>query len=645
VWQRLAPDPAALQTTRLWAGQRLTATLPVADEPWLSPLLPQMDAYLVRACADWQCPYDLQVPVTFSGRLEELPSLAPPRRPEPGAAGTQPYPVTFDLIFRTPRYPRRVILPSLMLAGRPHDQAAQAALVRSTTVNLLAYVATELAQSSRSGSGDYLDALIARAEIRLGLSPAPAWRPSPAAYLPPEALWPFSRIGETRARRADLAARLQALAFLDFALGDRLPSAEGALLRRIRFHPRLDTWLSDNLSVDGPALVERWAAQTTAAFAVLAPPHWDELEGLAYVCQDGAWLVRGGQPTPLPAAGPRTWLLRHALSADGQYLAVVEATSSTVSQIRVINLSDHSSQVVASAGLGLPLGWTPAGDLLYLTQANGPFSSMFAYELRLYDPRTQLNLALSADPLVTPWDYRPTWSADRTLMAVTLVQNASDDSEALVTAPGVISFKTTLQALRLAAYGYAAAIAPDGRLLAYVDGPLARDGLSGQAGEIKLVSTLTQAVYPLAASGPTDFYDVSALHWSPDSRQLAFQAHAANGRASLYLVTLPDGNPAKAVLQPLDTTTEAVELGGFSADGRYLAAQHYEQSRSETLVFELDTGQSTRYLGGGSTMPWSPRGHLLALAGPGGLYVADLGTGEVQWVRRGLCTPSWFELP
>ena len=648
LWQRQAPLTADLQTTTLWSGQRLTVTLPVADEPWLAPLLPQIDAYLVRACADWQCPHNLDVPLTFTGRLEELPSLAPARRPAALPEGPRPYPITFDLIFRTPRYPRRVILPSLQLAGRPHNADAQAALVRSITTNLLAYVAAELAQSSRSGSGDYLDALIARAEIRLGLSPAPEWVAHPNNFQPPETLWPFSRIGEARGRRAGISARLQALAFLDFALAGSPPSADGALLQHIRFFPRLDDWLTSVLRVDGPAVVERWMTQTTSAFAAQAPPRWDELEGLAYVCDDAGWLVRGGQPVPLPIDDDRTWLPRFALSADGQYLAVVEATSSAISQIRVINLADQSSTVVASAGLGLPLGWTPGGDLLYITQEDGPFATDFAYELRLYHPGTEVILSLSAEPLVTPWGEEQSWTTDHSFMAITLVQQSGQGEEQLVVSPGLIALQPPLQVLRLPAEGYGAAIAPDGRYLAYFTGPRTVYGTGAGPTQIELMNTHTQVVYSLLPPAEDEgaWNDLNSLEWSPDGRQLAFLAYEPEAGTTLYTLTFAGADPSAGVdLQALATGLEQFSLTGFSADGRYLAGQQYDQDRSETIVYDLQTGQSESYLGGEASMPWSPRGHLLALAGPGGLYIVDPATGEEQWVTRGACRPSWFQLP
>ena len=647
VWQRLAPAADPLGTTTVWAGRRLTVTMPVADEPWLKPLLPRLDHYLVRACADWQCPNDLQAPLTFSGRLEDMPFLAPARRSEAGPAGAQPYPITFDLIFRTPRYPRRVILPSLQLAGRPHDEAAQDALVRSTAVMLLAYVGAELAQSTRGSSSDYLDALIARAEIRLGLSPEPAWTPSPNSYLPPEALWPFSRIGETRARRANIPARLQALAFLNFVLGDSLPSADAALLKQIRFQPRLEGWLNSTLRVEGAERVEAWQARLTGDFAAQAPPRWAELEGLAYVCAEAAFLVRGGQPVALPIAGANTWLPREALSPGGDYLVVVESTSLAVSQIRVLNLSDGASTVVVAEGLGLPLGWTPAGDLLYLTQAEGPFSPIYSYELRLYSPGADRPLALSGEPLVTPWGHEQSWSADHSLMAITLVQG-NDSAQGLLVSPGVIALRPPIQALRLPVQGYAAALAPDGQRLAYVAGQLSPEDFSGDPRGIDIINLTTQAVHGLLApelSGQPAFNELNSLLWSPDGRQLAFLDYQPNRGAHVYLIVFNGPDPAHGGdLQLLAGALEQFSLAGFSADSRYLAGQRYDGVRSEMIVYDLESGATQTYLGAEASMPWSPRGHLLALAGPGGLYVVDPASGEEQWVTRGVCRPSWFAL-
>jgi hypothetical protein len=53
LWQRLPPDTAAPADTTVVSGFRFSATLPVADLPWLSDSLFAADAALVQACADW----------------------------------------------------------------------------------------------------------------------------------------------------------------------------------------------------------------------------------------------------------------------------------------------------------------------------------------------------------------------------------------------------------------------------------------------------------------------------------------------------------------------------------------------------------------------------------------------------------------
>jgi hypothetical protein len=431
---------------------------------------------------------------------------------------------------------------------------------------------------------------------------------------------------------------------LNEALGRSLASADAGLLRQMRFQNRLDEWLANGLRTDGAAVVARWEAEVAAQFAAAAPPRWAELEGLAYLCEDGAWLVRGGQPVPLPVAGPNLWLPREALSPNGQYLALIEASVALAARLRVFDLFAGSSAIVAAEGLGLPLGWSADGALLYLTETDGPLAPAYAYELRLYNPATEQVVALGVEPLVTPWGHDQSWSADRTLMAVTLVQWAGPERGEISVSPGLIALRAPLQALRVPVEGYAAALSPDGQRLAYVRGP----GPPGGPRGLDLINTTTQAVYGLVvpgAAGEPRLLDPHALMWSPDGRRLAFMDYAPSGGVRLHTLTFNSADPANGGdLQQALGPLPQMSLVGFSADSRYLAALLYDQARSEMVVYDLETGATQRYLSG-EAWPWSPQGHLLALAGPAGVYVVDPATGEAQWVGGGACEVGWFRLP
>jgi hypothetical protein len=186
-------------------------------------------------------------------------------------------------------------------------------------------------------------------------------------------------------------------------------------------------------------------------------------------------------------------------------LVLVESTDTAVSQLRLLNLADHSSLVVPTQGLGLPLGWSPAGDLVYLTQGEGRFAPAYAYELRLFSPQTQLTLSLSAEPLVTPWGNQQSWSADGTMLAIALVAGARTESDELSIAPGVITLTPPMQVLRLPVQGYAAALAPDGQRLAYVAGSLSPEEMYSTPRSLDIVNLATGAVSgrPTAGGWPS----------------------------------------------------------------------------------------------------------------------------------------------
>src|SRR5690606_33666311 len=155
-------------------------------------------------CSSDLCPSDMLVPVTFAGTVDELPRLSAARRPTAAEGHAGAYPAAFDLPFVTPRYPSRVILPAPSLGGRPRGPEAEAALVRSITAQLLAYVATNLAGTNRGVNSHYFDALIAREEIRLGLSPAPHWQPTVHTLESPLDLWHWPGQVENNVGRPDV---------------------------------------------------------------------------------------------------------------------------------------------------------------------------------------------------------------------------------------------------------------------------------------------------------------------------------------------------------------------------------------------------------------------------------------------------------
>jgi hypothetical protein len=496
LWARLPPlEPAPAETTT-WAGRHISATYPLADQPWMAMALPQIDAYLSDACADWGCPAGLRLPIAFTGQVAELPRLGVVDRPPDAAAGGG-YPIIFDLAFRTRHYPRRVLLPSLQLAGRPYDAAASQALVRAITVHLLGQVAADLTVGNRSQYNVFLDALVARAEVRLGLSRLPPTGLALEDYVPVTELWREIVGNRGSSRPPGLAPRLQAAWFLESAVGERLASADASLLLHLRWARSLPAWLEDSLQVDGAAAVASWEAAAQARLAAAAPPDWDRLSGLAYGCPDGLWLVRAGRPERLPLDPRYAQLSPLALSPGGRYLAVYLAQPGA-EQLQLLDLSDYSLRTVAP-GRTRPLGWTPAGQLALLNESLFSSSEVLAGGFSLYDPASGKLVSLSDSAVVQPpAGLEGAWSASHERLSLSLLhERASGKAAAIETIPGASASAFPL--------GFSA----DGRYLAFFD-----QRASDAERALLALDRETGTPQPLLAGA-------TAAAWSPSGHQLA----------------------------------------------------------------------------------------------------------------------------
>jgi Tol biopolymer transport system component len=637
-WARLPPlEPNPAETTT-WAGRRISVTYPLADQPWMAAALPRIDAYLSDACADWGCPAALRLPVAFTGQIGELPRLSVVERPA-GAAAAGGYPIIFDLAFRTPRYPRRVLFPSPQLAGRPYDEAASQALVRALTSQLLGQIAADLTVGNRSQYNVFLDALVARAEVRLGLSRLPPPALAVQDYIPVTEIWREIVGNRGSYRPPRLAPRLQAAWFLDAVMGDRLASADGSLLLHLRWARSLPNWLEGSLQIDGVSEVERWEAEAQAQLAAASPPDWDQLSGLAYACADGLWLVRAGLPERLPLDPRHAHLNSQALSPDGRYLAVYLAEPGAP-QLHLLDLSDFSLRFVAP-GHAQPLGWTATGQLAFFNDMLFNATGSLANGVGLYDPAAEAILALSEALVPLPTHLQTLWSAQHDWLSFNRLDPRVSGLASARTI--VVAFSADPEIQPVAAPGFSLALSPDGRWLAHVTsgGPAGRAPV-----RLQLLELSTQVSYDLLAPAGLDAASVLASLWSPDGVRLAALVLRRSGQRELILFRLdPAGPPAS--IEPIPGASPSAFPVGFSADGRYLAFFDQRASDAERalLALDLETGTTQMLLSGATSAAWSPSGRLMAIAGPGKLFVTDPATGRHQWIAGGDCSPVWYAMP
>ncbi|MCC6189976.1 MAG: hypothetical protein IT318_13155 [Anaerolineales bacterium] len=313
LWERLPPDLSELQATTVFAGERLSATLPVADLPWLGESLLAADQLLTQACADWGdvCDPDWKLLVRYLGVLG-----APPPRRASNASGLGPYPAAFDLAGLAPRYRQALALLSPHLSGLPDDAGARQALTHALTVHGLGYLAGILAGApgGHIAGAVFRDALAARAELRLGLSPAPTYAACAGHYLPLSALWGTAHdpgsagepLGATTLAD-ELPLRLLALDFLDAALAGQPPGADATLLAGLhgtRHKGDLLLWLDEVLGASRAArAASDW--QRSAARLQAAPT------SCSTQARVGRW---AGAP---PGAKPPGWPGREARTGWG----------------------------------------------------------------------------------------------------------------------------------------------------------------------------------------------------------------------------------------------------------------------------------------------------------------------------------------
>jgi len=658
-----------LVNTTIVTGQRLSATVPVSDLPWLEDSLVAVDAALVRACADWgpEACADAKAAFIFTGLLQQLP---PVQLPFGQTMGLGLYPLTFDLAPFMPPALAPVMLPSPHVAGLPIDEDARAALTQAITVYGLTYLADSIAgPSDRPFEADYFrDALVARAEVRLGLSTPPTYSLQARDLLPIASLWEDSR---SIPRSLGLPMRLQALSFLETALDGQPATVDGILLRRLRRQPDLKAWLAEALSPDGVTqALNNWETQAAALFEAEGTLSWTALEGLSYTCDTETYLVRDGA-AKLLAVAPLWSVLdfpTQALSPDGQYLAFVNQVAADQVALTIYDLKMAATLTITQAAAVFVAGWSRSQELVYIAHdapADPSTNSASPYHLLRYDQATGNSRRLVENAVIVGYNLSGSWLPDR--RGLVLNFDFQDDaavpiklwSPAVVSVDGAEAGKLTwlLPMEPRTVYGL---LAPNGQWIAYVQ-RTADDGSFVVANLVLLdIATGARQVILKSKSGadsdgiPIEGDTLSLLGWSGDSAQLMFSTGGTGVLPVTYLFPI-DGSRA-----PLEVARADDNLGVFtsvahSPDGRYLSYRTF--GSPDPVALRLIDLESLDKVEAGTTLvqtlalessgsAWSTTGHRLAVAGLAGLRVIDLDTGLVRWVETGNCSAvAWYPPP
>jgi hypothetical protein len=649
-WERLPPDTSVLSTTTVFQGQRLSVTVPTADLPWLRPALLQADDFLVQTCADWGnvCPSGLRLAADF-GAAQSLaaPILTAPRP-------TSGYPRIFDMATALLPYTYVVhTLPAPLLAGRPHDPAAQAALSRSLSVQLLSLFTDKLAGSTTSNTNYFLDALVARAEVRyLGIEEAPQIL-SPKDYVPLDFLWQMTSAARFDASwRNDLAWRREAFDFLNFALAGQPPSVDGKLIRSLRVLIRaslVDDWLGGALGSAASGVAEAWTQPIVAEFAHHAVADWSRYQGLLMACDEGVYQIQDGTarrllPEPYPGPDRNSYL--GEVSPDGRYVVLNYQTPNSANpnasdpwtELDVMDLVTGVQSPVAAASFAAAIGWSSTNSLVYWSRPddiispvqnshnNQPESADIA-QLRTYQPATHAHGILIPDWGFASQIVASTWSTQHTTLLLTLAKEIPGGQ--YQTSTDLLSLGAPSTSLRVAPPGEGDALSPDGSRVAYFG-----DALAAGTDRINLLDLTTGNVVNLmAANGlglPRDNTSFGDLRWSADGRQIAWTAYSNPG---VYLFSaLVSGGRVRVWA---DRAPRELMIDGFAPDGQYLKVDVLDLPGALGQFWLVDPQAASvrpSFVGSAYSTIWTPEGHRLVMAGPAGVSAVDPATGEYEWL-------------
>ncbi len=655
LWERVPPDLAPLAATTLVQFNHISATVLVDDLPWLADSLLAADVALEQACREWgdACPETRRLNIIFTADAQYLLT---PILPEAGTGdGLGPYPAAFAVHRATPALNQPLRLPSLALTGAPADEAAQAALTRALTAHGLAYFAQAISGTNVRPDDYFFDALVGRAEQRLGLAAPITYSLRPQDFAPLDGLWRAADRQDTVATPGALPYRLQVLKFLDQALAGLPPEADGALLADLRRADDLFDWLDEALGRGGGRRAEAaWRRAAEAALALGNGLSADRLEGLIYSCGDQGYRMRAGQAEPLAFVIPPSgfgMMQVAALSLDGRYLATIDDLGASVIVIDDLE-SDWSRRMELSHGVYL-VGWSAGGALIYIEQ-DDPESSPggeLGHAMRL-DPLTGERAPLTENPVIPMFLPDNPWLPDHTGVVLGLWYPNLGDPGPLTSAPALVPVDAIGESRRLAESGYGAVVSPDGRRVAYAVASATGGGgwnlLSVAVTDLQtgVQIEVLRAASLAEADGATPEY-LFPMAWSPVGVELIVLAGGSSVPTRLVAAPL-DGGPLRTLVE--GGSNAFMYPVGIGAEGRTLAVLQYGPVTEGANLLLADLAGANGRPATTVTLArdvlgaaWSPDGALLAMAGAAGVRVVEPATGQWRWVALDYCSGVQWE--
>jgi type II secretory pathway pseudopilin PulG len=604
-WRQVpAPDTGPEQALQLH-GARVDVVYYPEDADLAMKLAHDLDALVVQACADWDCPADVRVPVRFDVNDYGWVDHPPPFDPLLGS-------LTLQTVFVHQGFYvwREIRLHSRLIGGYPADGVAAEAVRRAVGVQALLGVAQQMtARTQLPGGSSFIDALVVREGVRLGLElPGLSQLQIADPLYAPNDLW---QLGVSDYFTEE--AQHEALAMLNQILADRGVADERRLLHLLDAGAQdTQSWLAAGLGLTPVKAEARLKAALNPGFPAVQPPNF--APDLALSCPTGPMLATlARQAAPLlvgqfPDSFVESW------SPDGQRLAL------TVSgRLSVFNLANATGQFLPQAigSWNNPIAWASQTVLVYPP----------THATLQIDPGTQLPQVSIASLGLFFFD-----SSDRQSTFIAGFQSyvaSPDHTRAVITSNS--RFPTTMLAVipaldassQLLMQGDEAAWSPDGQQLMFTRS----DGTNISLHHLDLATstdrTLQLTADPggrLLPTGTTLYYVYPTPTWSSTGDWLALTVMTSFGNQYETWAGLirPDGTGLRIL--PSASVGAAPSSAVFSADSRYLAVElQGDESSKGTAIYSVPDGALLRFIPRMNLAGWSPSGHILALAGPEGV--------------------------
>lgn len=600
-WRETAPPAPSADQALALHGAYVDVDYFPADAALAASLAHDLDALLTAACADWNCPADLRVPVRF----------------ETGDTFRRDFTLPADTFLdswalqviaarQTGTLVREVTLPTGLEGGYGADAAAAEAVRRVAGITALLRAAQRLApETAWQGDNAYLDGLVAREAARLGLdAPQLAQARLANPLFTPAELW---RLGQDS--YANASAYGQALVILNQLLAGRGLADERQLLHTLDTAGEPGAWLAGGLGLT----VEQATANLVAAAAISAPMPGIQRPAftpeLALNCSSGPLLAAlDGQTAPLFPAGKPDAFIR-AWAPGGRRLAV-----SVAGRLGMVDLE-------TSAGT-----WAPQPALPYAYPVRWASDTVLAYPPVTRDPTSQPVQILTTG--IGLWNAGSGQYLAALDGANEYVLSPDGAWAALVGAPyfagptlsvvpalgGSAIFSTTL--------AESPAWARDSRRLVYSQHEAAGTHLVIFDQNSGLTRTVLTGRDPRLSPPPDNGATRLTAVWAPGADQLlidySFNPGQGGGWAGLLssdgrdFMALPAPGPG-----PAPAPLGALFPAGFAADGQFLAETVVDGANVSAAIYSAD-GQFVRFIADARPSGWSPAGHTLALLGADG---------------------------